>query len=233
MCLACHIHAARNNFPLRGSTGSGKDGSRNNKWIVCGKDKFFLYIRKWMPDQANVNLLLHKFCLLDLMIFPCFLWQETGFQATKKSCRWISDPNSIISSWSKVPAGKIWIFCWMLTVFIMYKSSLDTFHSNQIQILAYCWFTLTRTVQVWICFLSGIWILEDMNYNILSSENIMGLFEAIIFIQIWTQYVPNFGMGLWVADIVLFLDICDVTMLFCFIIICCFILYFFYVHYIS
>lgn len=61
----------------------------------------------------------------------------------------------------------------------------------------------------------------------------MGLFEAIIFIQIWTQYVPNFGMGLWVADIVLFLDICDVTMLFCFIIICCFILYFFYVHYIS
>lgn len=95
-----------------------------------------------------------------------FSLKETGFQATKKSCRWISDPNSIISSWSKVPAGQIWIFCWMMTVFIMSKSSLDTFHSNQIQILAYCWFTLTRTVQVWICFLSGIWILEDMNYNI-------------------------------------------------------------------
>ena len=100
------------------------------------------------------------------MIVPCFLWQETGFQATKKSCRWISDPNSIISSWSKVPGGQIWIFCWMLTVFIISKSSLDMFHSNQIQILAYCWFTLTRTVRVWICFLSGIWILEEMNYNI-------------------------------------------------------------------
>lgn len=62
--------------------------------------------------------------------------------------------------------GQIWIFCWMLTVFIISKSSLDMLHSNQIQILAYCRFTLTRTVRVWICSLSGIWILEDMNYNI-------------------------------------------------------------------
>lgn len=60
----------------------------------------------------------------------------------------------------------------------------------------------------------------------LSFENIMGLFEWIIFVQIGTQYVPNLGKGLWVADIVLFPDICDVTMLFCFIIICYFILYF-------
>lgn len=73
---------------------------------------------------------------------------------------------SIISSWSKVPGGQTGIFCWMLTVFIISKSSLDMFHSNQIQILAYCSFTLTRTVQVWICFLSGRWILEDMNYSI-------------------------------------------------------------------
>lgn len=68
-------------------------------------------------------------------------------------------------------------FCWMLTVFIISKSSLDMFHSNQIQILL----TVRHTLTLVNCSSLNMLLIWEMNFEDMNTvfypfENIMGLF---------------------------------------------------------